>query len=102
MIKVNIGGVDYTARYSLRALFLYEKMTGNNGFETKTTEDSFKFMYAMIKANNKDCELTWDDFIDAADADPKIIAMLSQGLADEVTKANDMSAPKKGKETKKK
>lgn len=96
MSKVKINGVEYTAKYSLRALFMYERLTGNNGFETKTTEDSFRFMYAMVKANNPECTLTWDDFIDAVEADPTIAVALGAILNQQVTEMNALGSKKEG------
>ena len=104
MSKVTINGVEYTAKYSLRALFLYERMTGNNGFETKSTEDSFRFMYAMVKANNPDCSMSWDEFLDDVEADPAIAVALSAILNQQVTEMNALGTPKKegDEDTKKK
>ena len=104
MSKVTINGVEYTAKYSLRALFLYERMTGNNGFETKSTEDSFKFMYAMVKANNPDCTMSWDEFLDHVEEDPAIAVALSAILNQQVTEMNTLGTPKKegDEDTKKK
>ena len=96
MSKVKINGVEYTAKYSLRALFMYERMTGNNGFETKTTEDSFRFMYAMVKANNPECSMSWDDFLDAVEADPSIAVALSAILNQQVTEMNALGSKKEG------
>lgn len=96
MSKVKINGVEYTAKYSLRALFMYERMTGNNGFETKTTEDSFRFMYAMVKANNPECSMSWDVFLDAVEADPSIAVALSAILNQQVTEMNALGSKKEG------
>lgn len=105
MSKVTINGVEYTAKYSLRALFLYERMTGNNGFETKSTEDSFKFMFCMVKANNDGCTMSWDEFLDYVEADPAIAVALSAILNQQISEMNALGTPKKegdGEDTKKK
>ena len=83
---VKIQGKEYEVKVSLRTLFLYEKLSGNNGFETRTTEDNFMLLYAAIVANNKGCELTYDDFIDACDEDPTIIERLSSIMEDNAGK----------------
>lgn len=82
MMEVTIKGTAYTVKPSLRALFLYERLSGNNGFEVHTSEDNFMLLYASIAANNKECALTYDDFIDACEDDPTIITALTAGMAD--------------------
>lgn len=96
MSKVKINGVEYVAKYSLRALFMYERMTGNNGFETKSTEGSFRFMYAMVKANNPECSMSWDEFLDYVEADPTIAVALSAILNQQVTEMNALGSKKDG------
>lgn len=102
MSTVTINGKEYAAKYSLRALFLYERMTGHNGFETNCTEDSFRFMYAMVAANNQDCDLTWDAFLDAVEANPSIATELTAIINDEVSKMAALGQPKEGENDAKK
>ena len=87
MSTVTINGKEYAAKYSLRALFLYERMTGHNGFETNCTEDSFRFMYA---------------FIDAVEANPSIATELTAIINDEVSKMAALGQPKEGENDAKK
>lgn len=91
MSEVTINGKAYAAKYSLRALFMYERLSGNNGFETKSTEDTFRFMFAMVKANNPDCDLTWDAFLDACEEDPTVPATLSGILTAQVSESAEMA-----------
>lgn len=93
-MTVTINGKEYVAKYSLRALFVYEKLTGHNGFEVNCTEDSFRMMFAMVKGGSRDCDLTWDDFIDACDADPTIATTIGAELTKQVTEANAMGSAK--------
>lgn len=102
MSTVVINGKEYVAKYSLRALFLYERMTGHNGFETNCTEDSFRFMFAMIKANNKECELDWDGFIDAVEENPGIATELTAIINAEVAEMAKLGQPKADDGSKKK
>ena len=79
MEKIKIKKKNYNVKYSLRALFLYEQITGKS-FELTNTMDTFIFYYCMILANNPDTKLTFDEFIDAVDSDPKIAIKFSQVL----------------------
>lgn len=79
MEKIKIKKKNYNVKYSLRALFLYEQITGKS-FELHTTMDTFIFYYCMVLANNPDMKLTFDEFIDAVDSDPTIAAKFTQIL----------------------
>ncbi len=81
MKTVNINGKDYQVKQTIRALFLWEQITGRS-FEIKNTLDNYLYFYTLILANNKDCELDWDAFIDAIDADPNIIVEMTKAIAD--------------------
>jgi hypothetical protein len=102
MSTVVINGKEYVAKYSLRALFLYERMTGHNGFEIASTEDSFRFMFAMIKANNKECELGWDGFIEAVEENPGIATERTAIINAEVAEMAKLGQPKADDGSKKK
>ena len=68
MKKVTIQGTEYVLAYNLRALFVYEEMAGKPYMGEKTI-DNYLLMFAMLMANNKDFSLTFDEFVDACDAD---------------------------------
>lgn len=78
-MEVTIKGQCYKVRYSLRALFIFEKMAGKP-FELKTAFDFYIFYYSMLLANNPDCGLSFDDFIDCCDGDPGIAKAISAYL----------------------
>lgn len=77
MEKIKIKKKNYNVKYSLRALFLYEQITGKS-FEITNTMETFIFYYCMILANNPDTKLTFDDFIDAIDTDPKLAIKMAE------------------------
>lgn len=101
MIKVNINGVEYDLKYSIRALFLWEQITGRS-FEIKNTLDNYLFYYCMILASNKDKEpLDWNDFIEAADENPKILNPFVE-LLKSIEKKNSLVEPEIEEDGKKK
>lgn len=73
MKTINIKGKDYNYKYSLRALFIFERITGRP-FALNDTMDTFTFFYSMLLANNEDLSniLTFDEFIDECDEQPEI------------------------------
>ena len=68
---ITINNKEYKVKYTIRALFVFEQITGK-AFEIKTLLDNYIFFYSMIIANNPDNVLDWNEFIDALDSDPSI------------------------------
>ena len=100
MKTITINGEDYKVKYTIRALFLMEQITGKP-FEIKTLLDNYLFFYCMILANNKDKEkiLGWDEFIDALDNDKELMKQLTD-IQIEEQKKNELLADDKEKEGK--
>lgn len=88
MKTVNINGKTYQIKQTVRALFLWEQIAGRS-FEINTTLDNYLYYFCLILANNKDCELDWDEFLDAIDNDPTIVVEMTKALAD-LTKLEKM------------
>lgn len=85
---VTINGVDYKIKYTIRALFIMEQITGKP-FQVTTLLDNYIFFYSMILANNPDNILKWDDFIDALDNDPNLFKQLTE-IGNSFTKKDSM------------
>lgn len=79
-MNIKIDGKDYKVKYTVRALFIFEQITGRN-FELRSTLDNYTFFYSMILANNEDFP-TWDDFLDAVDNDPGMVKSLLNVIAE--------------------
>ena len=71
MNTITINNTEYKVKYTIRALFIFEQITGK-AFEIKTLLDNYIFFYSMILGNNPDNILDWNVFIDALDSDPSI------------------------------
>lgn len=104
MKKITINGIEYNVKYTIRALFYFENITGK-AFEIKTLQDNYILFYCMILANNPDNILEWNDFLDAVDNDPKLIEQLTS-INDEYLKKDKILNPveeeTKGKKSTKK
>ena len=85
---VTINGVDYKIKYTIRALFIMEQITGKP-FQVNTLLDNYIFFYSMILANNPDNILNWNDFIDALDNDPNLFKQLTE-IGNSFTKKDSM------------
>ena len=68
-MKVTIKQQEVELRYSMRALFQYENITGQS-FNPKTLQDFCTFFYCVLVSSNKDLDLTFDEFVDYLDEDP--------------------------------
>lgn len=80
-MKIKIKGVEYNIKYTVRAMFIFEQIT-NRAFEVKSVLDNHLFFYSLILANNKDTALEWEEFLDAVDEDPDLIASLNKVIMD--------------------
>lgn len=87
-MNITINGNQYKIKYTIRALFIFEQITGKP-FEIKTLLDNYIFFYSMILANNPESVLDWDVFIDALDNDKELIAQLTK-LVDDYQKKDSI------------
>lgn len=76
-MKIKINKKEYNFKYTLRAIFIFEKIT-DKPFKIETVMDNYLFYYSIILANNMDKPIEWDEFIDAIDNDPKIFEKLTK------------------------
>lgn len=96
---MTIKGQDYKLKYTLRALFIYEQITGK-AFELKTITDEYLFFYCILMANNPDSSLTFEELIEAVDEDMGIMVEFQNFLKKELEKqqlfiTNNTDAKKK-------
>lgn len=87
-MDITIKGKQYKVKYTIRALFIFEQITGK-AFEIKTLLDNWIFLYSIILANNPDSLLDWDDFVDALDNDKELITQLTK-LVDDYQKKDSI------------
>lgn len=100
-MKITINKKEYNVKYTIRALFIFEQITGK-AFEIKSMLDHYVFFYSMILANNEDDILSWDDFLDAIDNDKSLILQLNQIVEDYLKKDNIFDDASKGNDSTKK
>lgn len=79
---VIINGKEYAVKYTIRALFIFEQITGKP-FKIETLLDNYIFFYSMLLASNRDNVLQWDDFLDALDADRTLFQKLNDIVAEQ-------------------
>ena len=97
-MKVTIKQQEVELRYSMRALFQYESITGQS-FNPKTLQDFCTFFYCVLVSSNKDLDLTFDDFIDEViDPNPQVMNQFAEWLSNTMAKNNFLSNATQSKE----
>ena len=79
---MTIKGQNYKLKYTLRALFIYEQITGK-AFELKTITDEYLFFYCVLLANNPDSSLTFEELIESNYEGKRLIltSAISNGIS---------------------
>ena len=80
-MNITIKGVTYAIRYTLRALFIFEQVTGKS-FKVETTMEQFLFYYSILLANNPGMTMSFEDFIDACEPDQPESADIIKAFSD--------------------
>ena len=76
-MRITIKGKEYKVKYTIRALFIYEQITGKP-FNIVTLFDNYLFFYCLILANNPNDVLDFDDYLDAIDSDKDLYSQLTK------------------------
>lgn len=76
-MNITIKGKEYKVKYTIRALFIYEQITGKP-FNIVTLFDNYLFFYCLILANNPNDVLDFDDYLDAIDSDKDLYSQLTK------------------------
>lgn len=104
-MNIKIGEKEWKLKYSIRALFLYERITGKS-FEMAGLEDQVVFFYCILLSQNPDF-MTFDEFCDAIDNGELDITELNQFVQEQQQKQDELrkkntDKKEKGKPSKKK
>ena len=82
-MKIKINKKNYEAKYTIRAFFTFEQLTGKE-FKVENKLDEYIFMYRLIIANNPDELLTLNEFISACDKDLNIALQIQKIMVEAV------------------
>ena len=99
MMKITINKKQYKVKYTIRALFIFEQITGKP-FNISTLFDNYLFFYCLLLANNPDNVIEWEEFIDAIDSDKDLYQQLSKAVTDYQKQDNLLSGEDDGEEKK--
>lgn len=93
-MNITIKDKQYKIKYTIRAMFIFEKMA-NKLFKIESLLDWYIFYYSMILANNQDCDLLFDEFIDECDNDHTLIVKMQEYLSKEIEINNQLNGEDK-------
>ena len=96
-MTIKIKNQEVELRYSMRALFQYENITGQS-FNPKTLQDFCTFFYCVLVSSNKDLDLTFDEFVDYLDEDPSKMSEFASWLNSVMQKNNFLAGAAQSQE----
>lgn len=98
--KIKINGKEYNIKYTIRALFIFERIAEKT-FSIDSLLDNYIFFYSMILACNPDNLLDWDEYLDALDQDPSLYQQIEKIVTEEQKKSALFKETRKDGEGKK-
>lgn len=96
-MKVRIKEQEVELRYSMRSLFMFERVA-NKSFNPTTIEDFCTFFYCVVCSSNKDLDLTFDEFVDYLDEEPSKMNEFAEWLSKTMQKSNFLSGAAQSQE----
>lgn len=101
-MTITINNIEYKLKYTLRSLFIFEKITDNQ-FNGKSLIDYYILFYSTLLANNSDTfKYTFDEFIQLCDADNNLFVQFTEFLNKELSIQNQFSNEETDDNSKKK
>ena len=88
-MTININEKEITLKYSLRAMMMYENITGGTLAPTSLT-DVITFFYCVVVASSLNYELQMDNFIDWLDEHPDTLNDFGEWLQNVVSNNNKL------------
>lgn len=82
---MEILGKEYTVKYGLRAMFLFEEIS-EKPFEVKSLFDEYLFMYCCIASVKDNPALEFDEFIDFCNDHPGVLTEFGEIMQNEIKK----------------
>lgn len=101
-MTITINNIEYKLKYTLRSLFIYEKITDNQ-FTGKSLIDYYILFYSTLLANNSDSfKFTFDEFIQLCDDDNNLFVQFTEFLNKELSIQNQFNHEETDADSKKK
>ena len=98
---ITINGKEYLVKQTIRAIFIWEQITGR-AFEIQSSLDNMVYLFALLMASNEDFALSWDQFIDAIDANPMLAGEIQNIINEQMAEVARLFPSKEEADGKKK
>ena len=73
-----INGKEYKFKRTMRSIMMFEQMKDKSISElSERIEDLVSYYYCVLKACNKESEITFDEFVDALDEDETLLGQMT-------------------------
>ncbi len=74
-------------KYSIRAMMMYENITGNS-FNPQNLTDILTFFYCIVVSSMKDYSYSFENFIDELDNEPSKLEELTKWMNSNISNQN--------------
>lgn len=104
MKKISINNKELNLKYTLRAFFIFENMTGYP-FRFGKLMDEFILFYSFLLANNESFDIPFDEFVSICEEDLTRFGQFKEFLLTEIklrSQSAESDVKKKSPETAKK
>lgn len=82
-----INNREVELKYSIRAMMMYENITGES-FNPKNLTDILTFFYCIVVSSMKDYSYSFENFIDELDNEPSKLEELTKWMNDNISNQN--------------
>lgn len=89
---MKIQGKEYKIKVTLRAMMIFEQITGKPFGITDTLSEMLYF-YSILLANNPDCNISFESFINELDEHPELITEFKDILLEYTNKMQQFQSP---------
>ena len=83
MKTISLNGKDFILKYSLRAFFIFENLSGYP-FQFGKMIDEFLLFYSFLLANNESLTMEFDEFIELCENDLTLFEQFKEFILDEI------------------
>lgn len=90
MRKISIQNKEYILKYTLRAFFIFENLTGYS-FQFGKVLDEYLLFYSMLLANNEAFTIPFGEFIALCDESPALFKEFKEFFLKEVELQSQLS-----------
>lgn len=90
MKTISVQNKEYLLKYTLRAFFIFENMTGYS-FKFGKVLDEYLLFYSMLLANNETFTMPFDEFINLCDESPAMFIEFKEFFLKEVERQTQLS-----------